>query len=171
MSVVNALSEEVTIQVHKDGKIYQQEYSEGKPKYSVKEVGKTDKTGTSVTFKPDAKIFETVEFNTKTVLTKMRQHAYLNGGLHFKFADLREGKKYHYNFHFEGGIRSYIRHLNQSLKVIQDEIFYVTDLVDDVNVEVALQYSDDLQSRELFFGNNVLNRDGGTHQTLSLIHI
>lgn len=165
LSVVNALSSYVKIEVHKDGKLYVQEYKTGKPEYPVKEVGKTTKNGTHVTFKPDNTIFETVEFNSKTILQKMRQHAYLNGGLHFEFADLREPKPFFYNFHFEGGVKSYIRHLNKGLKPIQQDIFYIADTIDEVSVEVALQYADDIQSRELFFGNNVLNRDGGTHQT------
>lgn len=165
LSVVNALSTNVTIQVHKDGEIYQQEYKEGDPLYPVKVVGKTKIHGTWITFKPDGTIFETTEFNAKTILTKMRQHAYLNGGLTFKFADLREEKPYFYGFHFEGGVKSYVRHLNHTLKTIQSKIFYAAETMDDVSVEVALQYTDDLQSREMFFGNNVLNRDGGTHQT------
>lgn len=165
LSVVNALSSEAHIEVHQGGKRHIQDYKEGKPLAPVKEDGKTDKRGTWVTFKPDTTIFETVEFNAKTILTKMRQHAYLNGGLMLTFADKRAGKEQYYNFHFEGGIKSYVRHINHSLKTIQSEIFYVNETIDDVGVEVALQYTDDLQARELFFGNNVMNRDGGTHQT------
>lgn len=165
LSVVNALSEWMEINVHQNGNIYKQTYTRGIPTSTLDIVGKTDKTGTMVTFKADAEIFETTEYNQKNILQRMRQHAYLNGGLALNFADKREGKEFFYSFHFNGGIKSYLKHLNSQLKPIHDSIFYAKRDVDGVAVEVALQYTDDLQSRELFFGNNVHNREGGTHQT------
>lgn len=166
LSVTNALSKYAKIEVFKDGKGYIQEYKEGIPLYPVKEEpGQKGKTGTHVTFLPDDTILETVDFNAKTIVGKIRQHAYLNGGLTFKFTDLRGDKHVFYGFHFEGGIKSYIDHINHTLKPIHSNVFYTSDSMDDISVEVALQYVDDLQSREMFFGNNVLNKDGGTHQT------
>lgn len=166
LSVANALSEWMKIEVHQDGKGYVQEYKAGVPQYAVKETGPSKITGTWVTFKPDASIFETTEFKYKTIAQKLRQHAYLNGGLTFNFDDLRDSTdpKF-YSFHFEGGLRSYLLHLNSGLNPIHNQIFYAIDTIDEVSVEVALQYADDLQSRELYFGNNVLNHEGGTHQT------
>jgi DNA gyrase subunit B len=165
LSVTNALSTWTRIEVFHHGKGFIQEYKTGTPDYPVKETGKSDLQGTWITFKPDPTIFETVEFNAKTILQRLRQHAYLNGGLTLKFVDLRGGNPYHYTFHFEGGIKSFVKHTNANLKLIHGEIFYAKEEIDNVNVEISLQYTDDLQSREMFFGNNVLNREGGTHQT------
>ncbi len=165
LSVVNALSEKVKIEVFKDGKSYIQEYEKGTPLYPVKQSGESELHGTWITFKPDPTIFETVEFSSKTVLSKIRQHAYLNGGLAFVFVDRRTEPAQYLNFHFEGGIRSYVSYLNLNLKPIQTTIFHTSASLEDVEVEIAIQYTDDLQSRELYFGNNILNRDGGTHQT------
>ncbi len=163
LSVVNALSKHAKIQVFQNGKEYVQEYKEGIPLYDVKEVGKVDIHGTWVTYTPDDSIFETVDFSRKTILQKLRQYAYLNGGMSLHFEDQREDKPYFYSFHFEGGIKSYLRHINSNLKTIQKNIFYVQEEVDDVAVEIALQFTNDLQTRELYFGNNVLNREGGSH--------
>jgi DNA gyrase subunit B len=166
LSVVNALSEWAKIEVFQKGKHYVQEYKTGTPQYPTKEVGPSaGEQGSWITFKPDATIFASTEFKFKTILQKMRQHAYLNGGLTFNLEDHRDENPVFHSFHFEGGIRSYLKHMNANLKVIQQNIFYVAKEVDDVAVEVALQYADDMQSRELFFGNNILNREGGTHQT------
>lgn len=168
LSVVNALSKKTKIQVFKNGNEYLQEYEKGIPQYPVKELGKTGvaEKGTWVTFLPDETIFETVEFKFKQILKKARQHAYLNGGLTLKLSDFYTNKKpFFYTFHFEGGIKSYMRNLNAGLKTIHKNVFYVHENVEEVDVEIALQYTDDIQSRESFFGNNVNNKDGGTHAT------
>jgi DNA gyrase subunit B len=165
LSVVNALSIQTKIQVFQDGAEHIQEYSEGKPLYDVKEVGKSDKRGTWVTFLPDGTIFETTEFSRKTILQKLRQHAYLNGGLKLNFEDHREDHPFYYTFYFEGGIKSYLKHINSNLKTIHDNIFSVRAEQEGVDVTVALQFTDDLQAREFYFGNNVLNREGGSHST------
>lgn len=165
LSVVNALSSKAKVEVFQGGEGYIQEYKAGKPLYKVKSTGKTDQRGTWITFYPDASIFETTEFKTKIILQKLRQHAYLNGGLTFNFEDHREENPTFYTFHFEGGIKSYLKHMNQNLKPIHETIFYASGTISDVATEVAIQYTDDIQSRELFFGNNVLNREGGTHAT------
>jgi DNA gyrase subunit B len=166
LSVVNALSEHMQINVFQNGIHYTQEYKEGVPLYPVKETGKTDLRGTWVTFKPDAKIFTaTTEFKYKVISQKLRQSAYLNAGLTLSILDEREEYPQRYTFRFDGGIRSYLKHTNNSLKTIHNNIFYAKDEIDGVLVEVALQYTDDIQPRELYFGNNVPNREGGTHQT------
>lgn len=163
LSVVNALSSNMKIEVFKKGKKYIQEYEIGKPLYPVKEDGKTDKQGTEVTFKPDQTIFENVEFNAKTILERLRQHAYLNGGVKFEFIDARGNGEKYYAFYFEGGLRSYVKHINHHLKPIQRSVFHAKDSDEDIEVEVALQYTDDLQVREYAFANNILNKEGGTH--------
>jgi DNA gyrase subunit B len=166
LSVVNALSSDAKIQVFQNSKEHIQEYREGKPLYPVKEVGKSKERGTWVTFKPDATILETIDFNLKTILRRIRQSAYLNGGLTFKVSDLREeAKPFFYTFHFEGGIKSYLRHINSSLKTIHKNIYFANSVKDEISVDIALQYTDDIQSREIYFGNNVMNKDGGTHAT------
>ncbi len=163
LSVVNALSEWCKIEVYTNGKAYRQEYKIGVPDYSVKEIGKTDKKGTSVTFKPDASIFKTTEILYKTVVTRLRQNAYLNGGIKFEITDKRQSGENYFAFFFEGGLRSYIKHLNAHERPVQKEIFHTRRSLDNVEVEVALQYTDDVQANEYAFANNVPNPDGGTH--------
>lgn len=163
LSVVNALSKYCKIEVFKNGIRYVQEYEKGIPLYKVKEDGKTIETGTLVTFLPDETIFQTVEFKYKTIQTKLRQHAYLNGGIKFELIDRREGGENYFAFYFEGGLKSYVKHINRLLKPIHSEIFHAKGVEDDVEVEVSLQYTDDLQAREYPFANNVFNIDGGTH--------
>lgn len=165
LSVVNALSKSMRIDVHKDGQIHSQTYKRGIPEGDVKVVGKTKSSGTYITFKPDSEIFSTTEFNQKRILQRLRQSAYLNGGILIKFADLRGEQPYYYNYQFDGGIKSYLKHMNRSNRVVQEKIFYAAEEIDDVAVEVAMQYTDDVQTREIYFGNNVFNKDGGTHQT------
>src|SRR5262249_22104218 len=141
LSVVNALSEWAKIDVFHEGKHFIQEYKTGIPKYATKEVGSSEgEQGTWITFKPDATIFPNHEFKFKTILQKIRQYAYLNGGLTFNLEDHREENPIYYSFHFEGGIRSYVKHINSGLKTIQQDIFFISKELDDVNVEVAMQY-------------------------------
>ncbi|MEO6728553.1 MAG: DNA gyrase subunit B [Candidatus Dojkabacteria bacterium] len=163
LSVVNALSEWCKIEVYKGGKIYTQEYKIGIPDFKVKEIGKTTLSGTKVTFKPDASIFNTVVFNYKTVASRLRQNAYLNGGIKFEIIDRRKGDEDYYAFLFQGGLKSYIKHLNAHVKSPQKSIFYTKRTQDEIEVEVALQYTDDIQINEYAYANNVPNADGGTH--------
>ncbi len=165
LSVVNALSEWCKIEVYKKDGVYIQEYEIGNPKYDVKVEGKNNahETGTKVTFKPDSNIFKIIEFNYKTILTRLRQHAYLNGGIKFEFIDKRDGGERYFAFFFEGGLKSYVLHLNSHHKNINKNIFHLKSNVDDIDIEVALQYTDDIQTTEYAFANNVLNIDGGTH--------
>ncbi len=166
-AVVNALSTSLVAQVKRDGKIYEHKYKIGKPQGQVKVVDKVDKndpdqTGTSITFYPDGSIFETLEFNFKTVLEHLRSQAYLTKGLHFIITDERVGLTYQY--FFEGGILSYIRQYNRNKKTKSNPI-YINKTVGEVVVELAIQYTDDYEERILAYANNVYNPEGGMHVT------
>jgi DNA gyrase subunit B len=164
VSVVNALSEYVKAEVHRDGKIWMQEYRRGKPLKKVKSIGKTKKTGTRITFKPDPEIFTELEFDWGKILDRLRQQAYLTKGVTIKAADRRPGhREKDYKFHFEGGIKSYIKALNHNKTVKNETIFYVEKEVKNGKVEVALQYNDEFNEMVLPFANNIHNPEGGTH--------
>jgi len=170
IAVVNALSIRTIIEVKRDGKLWRQEYSKGVPKHPVKEVGTSEGTGTIVTFLPDPEIFDTTIFNFKNILQRYRQQAYLTAGLTFTLKDNRLERPEsdqltprEYTYHFEGGIKSYVTSLNRRQKVINQNIFYVNKEEENVNVEVAVQYTRDLQERVLCFANNIINPEGGTH--------
>ncbi len=162
-SVVNALSSKLFVEIHRDGKIHTQEYNTGVPVSDLKVVGKTTKTGTKITFYPDDSIFETVTINYDTVLNRLRHAAYLTKAIHTSLEDKRTNKSY--GFYFEGGIKSYVKHLNEGKEPVDDDIFYVDKTVDDVQVEVALQYAEVYNETIKAFANNVSNPDGGTHLT------
>lgn len=160
-SVVNALSTKLKAEVYKNGKIHIQEYERGVPLYDMKTLGATDRTGTAITFYPDATIFETVEFDYKWILDYLRHQAYLTKGLHASVYDERTGDKY--AFYFDGGIKSYVKHLNHGKEIVADEIFYVDREIDDAGVEIAVQYNDSYIETVKAFANNVFNPDGGSH--------
>lgn len=167
VSVVNALSTELIAEVKRDGKIYTQSYKKGVPQGKVKEIGKVspkdpNQTGTNITFYPDVDIFTTVEFKLKTILEHLRSQAYLTKGLHFKITDERENISYQY--YFEGGIISYIKQVNRKRKVKHEPI-YINKTVEDILVEVALQYTDDFDETILAYANNEYNSEGGMHVT------
>ncbi len=170
-SVVNALSVKMKAEVHKDGKIYMQEYKRGKPQADVKTIGKTDKHGTIITFLPDGEIFDTLEFNLETMLTRFRQQAYLTKGISIGVRDDRsvrpEADKILprlYRFSFEAGISAYVQHLNESKEAIGDVISFAKD-TDDGMVEIALQYTQTFQEQVLSFANNIHTVEGGHHLT------
>ncbi|HSX23660.1 MAG TPA: DNA topoisomerase (ATP-hydrolyzing) subunit B [Candidatus Saccharimonadales bacterium] len=164
ISVVNALSSKLRAEIHKDGFIYTQEYERGVPLTPIKKGDKTDSSGTIITFYPDDTIFkESVEFDYEWVVDYLRHQAYLTKGLHTYVTDERSGARY--SFYFEGGIQSYAKHLNLGKDVIDDEVFYVDKKVDDVQVEIAMQYADTYTETIKPFANNVFNPDGGTHLT------
>lgn len=162
-SVVNALSKKLIVRVFLNGKIHEQHYETGVPQGDLKVVGKTDKNGTEITFYPDDTIFETVKINYDTVLDRLRHAAYLTKGIRTSLKDERNGKRY--SFYFEGGIQSYVKHLNVGKEPVDDDVFYVDKMVNDVQIEVALQYTDAYTETIKTFANNVLNPDGGTHLT------
>lgn len=164
VSVTNALSTKLVAEVRRDGKLYRQEYEVGKPKADIKAVdtvGEND-TGTSITFWPDGSIFETTEFNYQTVLDYLRHQAYLTKGIHLKALNEVTGQRYGY--YFEGGIRSYVEHLNRDKTVLNQPPFYVEKQVGDISVEVAIQYSESFSETVKTFANNIPTPGGGSHQ-------
>jgi DNA gyrase subunit B len=163
-SVVNALSKRLIVTVYRDGKIHQQEYARGAPLSDLKAIGKTDKTGTEIVFYPDETIFkESTKLNYDTILDRLRHAAYLTKGIRTSLEDEASGQRY--SFYFEGGIQSYVKHLNVGKEVVDDDIFYVDKMAQDTQVEISLQYTDAYTETIKAFANNVLNPDGGTHLT------
>ncbi len=164
-SVVNALSTKFVAEVSHEGKLYHMEFSEGKVTVPFAEVGKADfPRGTRITFYPDPKIFKEFEgFDAKWVLDYLRHQAYLTKGIRAKFYDHREGKQQRYEFYFDGGIKSYVKHLNVGKEVLDDDIFYIEKQVEDSIVEVAMQYNDSYTENVMAFANNVYNPEGGMH--------
>lgn len=162
LSVVNALSNKLIAEVRKDGKLYRQEFAKGVSQGDIQVVGKATDTGTSITFYPDETIFkETVTFDYEWVLNYLRHQAYLTKGIKASVKDQRTGERM--AFYFEGGIKSYARHLNIGKEPVDDDVFYVEKQVDDSMVEVAVQYNETFIEVVKPFANNVLTPDGGTH--------
>ena len=165
-SVVNALSSYLKAEVKRDGKLWMQEYKAGKPQKPVKAVGDAKGTGTKITFKPDSTIFSVTEFNLKTILDHLRQQAYLTKGVKLIISDERDSdplKQLTYIFYFEGGIKSYVRHINVHNSPQHANIFYVEKEAEDINVEIALQYTSEYSETVLPFANNIYNPEGGMH--------
>ena len=166
VSVVNALSTYLKAEVKREGKLWEQEYSCGIPKGKVKAVGKATGTGTTITFEPDKSIFETTEFHLKTILDHLRQQAYLTKGIKLVVADERDEANHHvYAFYFEGGVASYVRHINHGKEAKHKNVFYIhkLDEATDVEVEVALQYTGEYYESVHCFANNITNPEGGSH--------
>lgn len=164
VSVVNALSSYVKAEVRLNGKVYIQEFKDGgKPVGGLRTEGTSTKTGTTITFVPDPEIFEVIDFNWETVLGRIRQQAYLTKGVKIKLTDERIDSTY--GFYFEGGIKSYVDHLNRSKTVVNEPIFYVEKSTDNVNVEIAVQYMDGFSDNVQTFANNIHTPEGGTHLT------
>jgi DNA gyrase subunit B len=166
-SVVNALSTDLIAEVKREGKVWQQKFKIGVPQGKVKEIAKIspkdpNQTGTKITFYPDGSIFTTTEFKIKTVIEHLRSQAYLTKGLHFKITDEAEGLSYQY--YFEGGVISYIKQVNRKKKVKHEPI-YINKTVDDILVEIAIQYTDDYDEVILAYANNEYNPEGGMHVT------
>ncbi len=161
ISVVNALSSRLVAQVRKDGKLYQQTFERGVPTSELEVVGKAAGSGTIIAFWPDDTIFQVTEFEYAWVVDYLRHQAYLTKGVKTTVLDERTGDTY--GFYFEGGIQSYVRHLNLGKDVVGDKVFYVEKQTEDVMVEVSLQYNDSFNETVKAFANNVFNPDGGTH--------
>ncbi len=162
-SVVNALSTNLIAEVKKDGKLYRQEFKIGVPQGDIKVVGEAEGTGTTITFWPDFSIFEKVEWDYEYVQNYIRHQAYLTKGLYAEVKDERTGKGE--AFYFEGGIKSYVRHLNFGKEPVHEDIFYAEKKVDEVEVEVAVQYTDSYTEQVKSFANNVFTPEGGMHMT------
>lgn len=181
-SVVNALSIYTRVDVHKDGNIHTQEYSQGKRKAAVKKTGKTKNQGTVVTFEPDEEIFKEIKYSWNWLVSHLRYQAYLVKGMRVTVVDLRESTekiddtKVFYlkelglegpemSFYFEGGLESLVRFQNENQKPVHKNIFYVDKVHEDVPVEISMQYVDDISSRITAFANNIHTPEGGTHLT------
>jgi len=162
-SVVNALSSKLIAEVYRDGYIWRQEYERGAPKTKVVKGDKTDKTGTSIRFWPDETIFSVAEFDYQWVVNYLRHQAYLTKGVKASVSDERSGDAY--AFYFEGGIESYVRHLNHGKETLDEDIFYIEKQIEEAVIEIAIQYNDSFTETVMAFANNVFNPDGGTHLT------
>jgi DNA gyrase subunit B len=163
ISVVNALSTRLIAEVRRDGKVYRQEYALGRAIGDVKVVGKSEANGQTIIFYPDAAIFESIKFSYQTVLDYLRHQAYLTKGVRVKATDEETGDRYSY--YFEGGIKSYVEHLNKNHEAINVPPFYIDKTVKDVGVEIAIQYVDSYNETIKCFANNIYNPGGGTHET------
>ncbi|XJZ29173.1 DNA topoisomerase (ATP-hydrolyzing) subunit B [Bacillota bacterium Lsc_1132] len=164
-SVVNALSTVLEVFVHRDGHIYYQKYERGVPVADLKIIGETDHTGTTTHFIPDGEIFtETLEYEYDTLATRLRELAFLNRGLKITIDDKRVENK-HSEYHYEGGIKSYVEHLNRTKEVILDEPIYLEGERDGITVEVALQYNEGYTESIYSFANNIHTYEGGTHES------
>ena len=165
-SVVNALSTDLTVQVFKDGNIYEQSYSRGAVLEDLKIIGTTDKHGTSVYFVPDPEIFqETTVFEFDKLANRVRELAFLNKGLKLSITDFRPEEPVRKSFCYEGGIKSYVEHLNKSKQVLFEEPIYVEGEQDGIQVEVAMQYTSGYHTNLLSFTNNIHTYEGGTHES------
>ena len=165
VSVVNALSVMTRAEVCRDGFLYVQEYERGKPKKDVKKEGKCGRNGTTIIFEPDKEIFPKIEFKWSKILKRLRQQAYLTKGIKIVVKDERKEPRKSYSFYFEGGIVSYIGYLNRGEETKHSNIFYVSAEKQDVMVEAAFQYTDDIQGYEESFANNIYTGEGGMHLT------
>jgi DNA gyrase subunit B len=169
ISVVNALSIYTKAESRREGKIWLQEYRRGKPTSKVKAVGKTKLTGTTITFQSDPAVFPQIEFSWRKILERLRQQAYLTKGVKITAIDKRnvtpktKESGEIYNFYFEGGISSYVKHLNTNKNSKHETIFYVEEEVNGVKTEIALQYTDDFQENVYTFANNIYTTEGGVH--------
>ena len=163
-SVVNALSEWLEVQVHKNGEIYEMKFSRGKITQEMKVVGKTDHTGTTVTFKPDPEMFDTLEYSYDTLHTRMREEAFLNAGLRIQTVDLRPGQEQEDDMCYEGGIREFVTFINRNKDPLHNDVIYMSGAREDSMAEVAMQYNDGYQEVMVSFANNVHTAEGGMHE-------
>ena len=163
-SVVNALSEWLEVQVHKNGQIYEMKFSRGKITQEMKIVGRTDHTGTTVTFKPDPEMFDTLVYSYETLHTRMREEAFLNAGLRIQTVDLRPGQEQEDDMCYEGGIREFVTFLNKSKDPLHNDVIYMSGAREDSMAEVAMQYNDGYSEVMVSFANNVHTPEGGMHE-------
>ncbi len=163
VSVVNALSDHLKAEVYRDGEIWMQEYKKGIPQAKVKAIGKTKKRGTTISFHADKSIFETIEFDFETIIDHLRQQAYLTAGIHIEIINEMGETPKPYGFFFEGGVASYVRHLNERKEAKHPNVFYAHKPVENVDVEVALQYTTEYHESVYCYANNIVNPEGGSH--------
>jgi DNA gyrase subunit B len=168
VSVVNALSVWTKAEVHQKGNIWTQEYCRGQVQAPVKKTGKTDRHGTTITFEPDPEIFPKIEWNWKKITNYLREQAYLTKGIHLKIIDKRnERKEMHRStgFCFDGGINSFVKHLNKGKELVNSKAFYVEKQTDEMLVEVSMQYHMSMKDKIISFANNIPTTEGGMHET------
>ena len=166
VSVVNALSEWLEVEIHRDGKIWKQTYSRGLKKTDLKAHGKTNRTGTIVSFKPDPEIFTELDINTDTLSTRLRELAFLNRGVKITLTDERgDGKQQKKIFQYEGGIKEFVKYLRGNRKALHSEVVYVEAIRPECEVELALQYDEGYSENTFTFVNNINTHEGGTHLT------
>ncbi|MEN7550599.1 DNA topoisomerase (ATP-hydrolyzing) subunit B [Rapidithrix thailandica] len=167
VSCVNALSSDMKVTVHRDHKIFQQEYKIGKPQYDVKQIGETDITGTTVHFWPDNSIFTVHEFNTETIVSRLQELAYLNAGIRIKLTDHREkdenGEAYHEDFFSEGGLKEFVTYLDSTRTTLLPEPIYMEGMKGSIAVQVALTYNSSYSENVHSYVNNINTHEGGTH--------
>ncbi len=164
-SVVNALSEWLEVQVHKNGHIYEMKFSRGDITQEMKIVGDTDHTGTTVTFKPDPQMFDTLEYDYEILHTRMREQAFLNAGLRITITDARVGREQGETMCYEGGIREYVAYLNRNKTPLHQEVIYLAGAKGDSTAEIALQYNDGYNETLVSFANDIHTPGGGMHET------
>ena len=164
-SVVNALSEWLTVQVHKDGKIYEMKFSRGNITQEMKVIGETDRTGTTVTFKPDPEMFDTLEYDYETLHTRMREQAFLNAGLRITITDARSGREQGEAMCYEGGIREFVTYINRNKTPLHEEVIYLSGAKGDSTAEIAMQYNDGYNETLVSFANDIHTPEGGMHET------
>ena len=161
VSVVNALSETLNLRIRKDGYSYEQNYSDGVPDKPLKRLGKTDKSGTTISFKPSSKTFSQTAFHYEVLAKRLRELSFLNSGLVIKLVDERNNKKE--RFLFRGGIKAFVKHLNKLKVAHHDEIIYINKTKDKVSVEIAIQWNQGYRENMYCFANTIRQRDGGSH--------
>ncbi|MGC8927767.1 MAG: DNA topoisomerase (ATP-hydrolyzing) subunit B [Myxococcota bacterium] len=161
VSVVNALSERLDLEIYRDGKVYQQSYSRGNPTTDLKVVGVTERRGTKITFKPDAEIFTVTEFSFDILAQRMRELAFLNSGIKIILNDEREDKRV--EFKYDGGIRSFVEFLNKNKTPLHKDVISISGLAEDIYVDIAMQYNDGFNENIFSFVNNINTVEGGTH--------
>ena len=164
-SVVNALSEWLTVQVHKDGKIYEMKFSRGNITQEMQVIGDTDHTGTTVTFKPDPEMFDTLEYDYETLHTRMREQAFLNAGLRITISDARPGREQSEAMCYEGGIREFVTYINRNKTPLHEEVIYLSGAKGDSTAEIAIQYNDGYNETLVSFANDIHTPEGGMHET------
>ena len=164
-SVVNALSEWLEVQVHKDGHIYEMKFSRGHITSEMQMIGDTDHTGTTVTFKPDGEMFDTLEYDYETLHTRMREQAFLNAGLRITISDARPGREKSEAMCYEGGIREFVTYINRNKTPLHEEVIYLSGAKGDSTAEIAIQYNDGYNETLVSFANDIHTPEGGMHET------
>jgi DNA gyrase subunit B len=161
VSVVNALSARLDLEIWRDGKVHQQAFERGTPTGPLTMTGTTERRGTKVTFKPDPQIFETVEYSFDVLAQRLRELAFLNAGIVITLDDERDGKSH--RFHYDGGINSFVEHLNKNKGVVHEKPIYMRGDKDGIDAEISLQWNDGYNPQEFSFANNINTHEGGTH--------